>query len=185
MTLRLVEGPTTLPVTVAEAKANGRIDADAEDALVEALIRAALGYAERYCGMAFEAQTWEVVIDKFPENEIELPLGKVTGVESVSYVDEDGVIQVVASSDYVVDLVSRDGWVVPVHGFDWPLTMATINAVTVRFIAGAGTPDDVKQAILLMVEFWYEQRATASETAMQEIPFGSRAILDLHRRMFV
>lgn len=184
MTLRLISAPTTLPISVAEAKANGRIDNMEEDALIEGYIRAALAYAEKWCGLAFEAQTWEEVLDAFPTKEIELTWGPVASVTSVKYTDADGVEQTVDSADYVLDSVSRDAWVIPVSGFSWPTTMEVVNAVRVRFVAGAGTPADVRQAIMLLTEHFYENRAAAGE-AMHSIPLGVEALLGLHRRQFV
>lgn len=182
MSLRMVTPSATLAVSVAEAKANGRIDYNTDDALIETLIRAATAYAERACGIAFEAQTWELTLDGFPAAEIELGRGPLVSVTSVKYDDVDGAEQTVDPDAYAVDAASPDGWVVPVGA--WPATMATINAVRVRFIIGRGTPHDVKQAILLLVEHYNTNRAEASEAALATIPFGAAAILNLHRRMF-
>lgn len=182
MSLRRISGPATLPVTAAEAKANGRIDHDAEDALIEGLIGAALAHVEKSCGVAFEAQTWEVVLDAFPTGEIELPFGPVASVTSVSYVDSAGDDATVSADDYAVDTASPVGWVIPVDG--WPTAMAVANAVRVGFVAGAGTPADVRQAILLIVEHWYENRAASSADSLAPIPFGAEAIISLHRKIY-
>ena len=180
MTLRLIQGPTTLPVSVALAKANGRIETDAEDELVELYIKAALAYAERYCGVAFEPQTWEVVLDSFPQAEIALPLGPVVSVQSVKLDTDEGEVEVDALN-YEVD---RNGWVVPVSGYSWPTAMSAVNAVRVRYVAGEGSPDDVKIAVLLLAEHYYENRA-ASGDRIEAIPFGVEAHLTRHRRLFV
>jgi uncharacterized phiE125 gp8 family phage protein len=185
MTLRLITLPSTLPVTVAQAKANGRIDHDAEDSLVEGLIRAALSHVEKWCGRAFEAQVWEEVYDTFPANEIELTFGPVASVTSVKYTGTDGIEVTVSDTDYEVDLFSPRGWVVLNTGGSWPTAMETLGALRVRFVAGTGTPPDVAQAILLMAELWYEHRSTASAPELKPIPFGAMCLLELHRRMFV
>lgn len=183
--MKIITPPSTLPVSVAEAKANGRIDHDAEDSLIEAYIRAALAFAEKYSGRAFEPQVVEVTLDAFPDAEIELPFGPVVSISNVTFTDADGDEQTVDSADYVVDTASRDGWLVPAYGASWPSTMDTINAVRVRYVAGEGTPDDVKQAILLLVQHYYEHRATAAEKAVVNIPMGAQAILDLNRRIYI
>lgn len=187
MSLRLITPPTTLPVTVEEARANGKIEISEDDAFVEGLIRAALSRAERFTGRAFEPQTWEVTIDLFPDNEIELPFGPVTEVLSVKYTDTLGAEQTMSPIDYVVDLSSADGWVVLVEGVPWPTAMETINAVRVRYKAGDGTDKypDVKQAILLMVEHWYENRSHGSSDTVKPIPLNAEYMLELHRRQYV
>lgn len=178
--LRRAVGPD-LPITVAQAKANGRIDGDAEDALIETYIKAALAHAEKWTGVAFQAQTWELLLDAFPAHEVELPLGPVMSITSVSYVDADGVTQTTA--DYEVDLTPPErGWIIPTG--DWPATMETVNAVTIRFVVGNTPPDDVVAALLLLTEHFYENRAASGEE-VSPIPFGVEAILNLHRRLFV
>lgn len=182
MTLRLIQGPTTLPVSVALVKANGRIETDAEDELIEVYIRAALAYVERYCGYAFEPQTWEVVLDEFPDAEIEIPFGPIVSITSVKYDDADlGEVEI-GADNFEVDL--SGGWIVPVTDYSWPTALTTINAVRIRFVAGVGTPDDVKIAILLLAEHYYENRAATGEK-VEAIPFGVEAHLLRHRRMFV
>ena len=184
MTLRRVDDPTLL-VTVEQARANSRIDSDVEDDLIEAQIRAATAYAERWCGTAFVPQTWEQVLDAFPANaaEIDLEIGPITSVTSIKYDDPDGVEQTVDPANYRVDTVSRRGWVMLSEGAVWPETMATINAVRVQFVVGAAD-EDVKQAVLLVVDHWYQNRGASGEK-VEELPFGVAALLNLHRRLFV
>jgi len=181
MSLRRIE-VATLPISVAEARANGRIDADTDDSLVEIHIRAATAHAERLCGCAFSPQVWELVLDSFPSKEISLIMGPVSEVVSIKAIDLAGAEQTVDAADYVVDTASRVGWVVPVAS--WPATMETINAVVVRFITGTIEPD-AKQAILLLTEHYYENRADGSEASVTSIPFGVRELLSLHRRWFI
>ncbi len=181
MTLRRVTGPG-LPLTVEAAKSNGRIDIDAEDALVEGHIKAALAHAEKWTGATFQAQVWELVIDAFPEAEIAIPKGRVTSITSVGYIDTDGHAQTTA--DYETDLTPHDrAWVIPTG--PWPATMATVNAVTVRFTVGDVPPDDVRQALLLLTEHYYENRAATSDQQMREIPIGVYGLLAPHRNLFV
>ncbi|HMR51199.1 MAG TPA: head-tail connector protein [Amaricoccus sp.] len=177
MTLRLITAPADMPVTLDEAKAHLRVDGDHEDALIGSLIRAALAHAEKWCGQPFQEQTWEQVLDAFPAAEIDLEIGPVASVTSVKYDDGDGE-QTVDGADYEVDTVSRSGWVVPAAGFAWPTALDGVSAVRVRFVVGTSAPLEVKQAILLMIGFWFESREAA------EMPGGAYALLNLHRRMF-
>lgn len=183
MTIRQVAPPATLPVTLAEAKTHLRVTHDEDDALIMGLLRAALAYVERDTGRAFESQTWELTIDRFPTSEIMIPMGPLVSVTSVIYTDADGLAQTVPSLDYEVDTVSETGWVSP--SVAWPAPMATINAVRVTFVVGLGTPEDIRQAILLILGLWYDNRAAASDVAMQEIPFASLCLIKLHRHIYI
>jgi len=170
--LRLITAPAVEPITLVEARLHLRIDAagsppiHADDTLVTALIKTARNYLdgrEGRLGRALITQTWELVLDKFPVNEMRIPLPPLQSVTSVKYDPPSGGEQTVLSSNYIVDAVSSPGWIVPVTGFAWPATMDTINAVRVRFVSGYGDeasdlPDPIKQAMLLMLGHLYDNR---------------------------
>jgi uncharacterized phiE125 gp8 family phage protein len=184
MSLIRITGASGSPVTVEEAKANARVTDDAEDDLVQTLIDAATAHCEMLSGVAIGAQTWELVLDAFPDGDIVVDLGPVTSVTSIKYLDEDGAEQTMSASDYVVDVASRSGRISAPDG--WPTASETLNAVRVRFVTGTDAPKDVKQAILLLVTHWYDNRAAVviGATAV-DVPLGVAALLGLHRRMFV
>jgi uncharacterized phiE125 gp8 family phage protein len=160
--LRLITPPASLPVTLAAAKAWLRVDHADDDDAIAALLGAAVNLLDGrngILGRALEAQTWELVLDRFPVAEIRLPLGPVASVTSVAFTDPEGAEDTVSAEDFELDNVSGfEGWVVPRAGFSWPATMETINAVRVRFVAGTGTPEGVRQALLDMVAARYDTR---------------------------
>lgn len=156
--MRLVTPPEP-PITLEQAKAELRVDHDDHDALIQSYIEAATAYLDGPTGryrQAIMPQVWEETFDAFPGSEIRLPFGPVLNVVSVGYVDAGGADQTVSADAYVVDAYRGPGWVVPVSA--WPSTMATINAVTVRWTAGMGEvcPPDVQQAVRLMLHFYYD-----------------------------
>lgn len=185
MSLRLVTPATAFPISLAEAKTHLAVDRADHDAMITALIAAAVAAVEKSTGRLFAPATWEMVLDAFPAAEIHIPAGPVTGVASVTYADADGVAQVVDPADYEVDTASADGWVVPVAGAVWPATMATINAVAVTFTVGGSMPVDVRQAVLLLLGLWYDNRAAATAAPMTEVPLATESLLHLHRRYYV
>lgn len=141
MTLRLITDATVEPVTLAEARAWCRIDADdtSEDALLSALITSARQVAEHETGRVFLLQTWERVVDAFPEAEIELAPREVIAISSIKYIDTAGAEQTLAPSAYVLDRDSEPCFALPAVGYEWPDTLDTANAVRVRFTAGYGS----------------------------------------------
>jgi uncharacterized phiE125 gp8 family phage protein len=100
-------------------------------------------------------QTWETAYDAFPTGEIKIPFGPVMSVTSVTFDTASGE-ETVSSSDYEVDV--HGGWIVPGTSVSWPSPLETINAVRVRWVAGMGDecPADIKQAILLLVQQYYD-----------------------------
>lgn len=190
--LRLIDAPVVEPITLAEAREQLRLIASGspathpEDSLIEVLITAArqhLDGRDGWLSRCLITQTWELVLDRFPLNEIRLPLAPVQDVDSIKYDDVNGAEQTVSPSDYVVDTVSEPGWVVPVSGVVWPTTMDTINAVRVRFTAGYGdtaddVPEPIKWAIRLIVAHLYQNREpmnfenSAVETLLKPFQVG-------------
>lgn len=182
----LVTPPADPVVTLAEAKAHCRVDSSDDDDLITALVAAATSHLDGWSGIlgrALMPQTWEVSFDCFPAREIRIPLGPVASVTSVKYVDTDGVTQTVSSDDYETDLTGVEGWVVPVADFDWPETMDTVNAVTVRWVAGTGCPPAIKQAVLLLVGHWYENREASANSNLVALPMAVDALIAPLRRV--
>ena len=147
MTSRLLTPPTTLAISLEDAKASlridptGDVDADAAtDMLVTAWIAGITAHAENYLGRAIIEQTWRVALDAFPDA-IKLPAPPVISVTSVKYLDENGVQQTLDPADYLLDAESEPGWLVPEYGFRWPTTYDQVNAVTVDVLCGYGDDD--------------------------------------------
>lgn len=169
--LSLVTGPTTEPVTLADAKSHLRIDTTDEDAYLSALIKAAREKLEQDMRRAFVQQIWEMFMDCFPD-EITIPLPPLVSVTSVKYLDTAGTEQTLATSEYVVDAKSEPGRIALAYGKSWPSTRDTVNAVTVRFVAGYGAagatnseqkvPDGIRHAVKFLVAHWYENREPIS-----------------------
>lgn len=167
MALTLVTAPTDLPINLGQAKAQLRITASDEDALILGYIRAAvanLDGRDGTLGRALCTQTWELALDKFPAVDfIRLPLPPIQSITSVKYVDGDGVQQTFSSANYNL---TADKGVSPMvrlaYGQSWPATRNQPDAVTVRYVAGYGAmndvPETVRQALLLMVAHFYETR---------------------------
>lgn len=189
MALKLITAPSTLPVSLAEAKLHLRIDAADEDALVTALISAATQGAEQETGRAIMPQTWAVTLDAFPEA-IELMRTPVQSVTSVKYFDEAGVQQTLPGSLYSLDNSEDAGfaYVVPAYDTDWPDTRDQVNAVEVIYTAGyadaAAVPEIIKAWIKLRVGALFENReAWTLGKSIEPNPFVDR-LLDPYRLGF-
>jgi uncharacterized phiE125 gp8 family phage protein len=185
MATRLITPPAAEPVTLAEAKEHLRVDFSQDDALISALIEASRIYCEQFTARVFITQTWELVIDKFPANEIMIPFPPLQLVTSIKYDNGAGVEQVLGAAQYEVDDASQPGWVVPVTT-GWPASIwEGINSVRIRYVAGyapgtdspidlaANVPQSIKSAILLHVAQLYEQREDiVVGTIVSRVPSG-------------
>ena len=133
-------------------------------------------------------QTWDYFLDAFPSgSSIKLPRPPLQSVTYLQYTDEDGVTSTFSSSSYMVDANSEPGRLVLLAGESWPTdALYPAAAVNLRFVAGYGAAADVpqwsKQAILLLVGHWYENREAVLTGAMpREIPFGVARLLGLRK----
>lgn len=188
MALTLITAPAVEPITMAEAREHLRVDHTDDDTMIALYISAARANAEAFLGIALVAQTWELTLDAFPADEIEITLAPLIEVTSVIYLDLNGDEQTLNASEYTVDLASVPGRIAFVTS--WPSTDDVINAVRVRFIVGHSVDSpldltdipDIKAGILLTIGTLYANRETvvAGTTAVQ-LPWGVEALLRPHR----
>jgi uncharacterized phiE125 gp8 family phage protein len=194
MSLKLIAAPTTEPIDIDTAKAHLRVDTTDDDALITALIVAAREGAEQITGRALILQTWELALDGFWDREavhgrhayrITLPKPPLVSIASVKYLDESGVLQTMAESDYLLDDHSEPARLMPAYGTCWPVTRCQANSVLIRYEAGYADADSVPQQIkswmLLQIGAMYENRENvAALTNLVQMPFADR-LLDASR----
>jgi uncharacterized phiE125 gp8 family phage protein len=186
MAIKVVTAPALEPVTLGEARLHCRVDVDDDDDLLLRLIMSAREYAEQREWRAYLTQTLELYLDCWPaRNEIRLPRPPLQSVTSVKYYDEDDVEYTLASTTYMVDAVSQPGRLVLKADQSWPTaTLRPANAVVVRFVAGWASLGDlplrIKQAMLLLIGHWYENReATISGTVSRQLDFAVASLLGI------
>lgn len=163
MSYKLISPPSEEPVALAEAKLHLRVDVAADDALIGALIIAAREQAEHLTGRALCTQTWDLILDAFPEA-FRLRNAPIQSVVEVVYLDANGASQSLTLADTLLDNVSAPGYLVPAYGKAWPESYAVPNAVRVRYICGYGgavaVPQSIKAWMLLCIGTLYAQRET-------------------------
>jgi uncharacterized phiE125 gp8 family phage protein len=176
----LIEGPAAEPVLVAEAKAHLRVDGDAEDDLIGALIAAARVAVETEIRRVLIAQSWRAFVETWPADGVILPVAPAMAVDEVRAIDAAGVTIVLEAEEYEFD--PADGSVVidPV---------AAAVRYEIDFTAGYGTsgidvPQPLRQAVRLLVTHWYENRSAVilgdNPAAM---PLGFGELVAPYRRM--
>ena len=179
--LRRATAPAVEPVTLAEAKAHCRVDASADDALIQGYITTAREWVEDYIDRALVTQQLVMRLDAFPL-EIELPRppmiasGTATAVTITYVTGEAGGTATLSASSYRVDRDSTPGVIRNLYGGSWPSHLLDQNSVTVSWWAGYGdaasVPQRVKSAILMCVHELYEKRGDG------QMPAAAMRLLD-------
>lgn len=183
--LSLVSAPAAEPLTATEVKAHCRVEITDDDTLIESQITAARQLVEKFLRRRLVTQTWDLFLDRFP-SEIRVPYPPLVSVSSISYVDTSGSTQTLSSTLYTVDAYREPGRIRPAYGQTWPATRCHVNDVTVRYVAGFGAasavPKAIKQAMLLILEHWYENRGqVVVGSIVNEVPIGAEDLLWAHR----
>lgn len=191
---KVTSSPAVEPVTLAEAKVQCRVVDTSEDSLITALIVAARQHCENYLNFALIDQQITAKFAAFPigARSIQLPMSQLRSVTSVSYVDSDGAAQTFSSANYLADTFSNPGNIYLVAGIEWPTSVASQNsAVSVVYQAGlsanaAGVPQSIKQAMLLLIGHWFENRESVIVgTTASAVPMTVEALLNPYRLLGV
>lgn len=168
MALKLIQA-AALPITLELLKAQLRVDTPDEDVLLQFYLDAAveqLDGPEGILGRAIGTQTWELLMDEFPDGPMAFPIPPLQAVTSVKYLDAQGVERTVPQNEYAVDVLSSPGWLIPADS--WPEVFGTPNAVTVRFVAGyVNTPARLQLAIAMLVADMMANREATIDRRLQ------------------
>jgi len=189
MALVLKAAPEVEPISVAEAKAHLRVDADNEDALIAQLIVAARMFVERTLGLALIAQGWSYFLDAWPCSAcVALPIAPLQSVDAVTLHDATGGSTEIGPEAYAVDVLSQPARIV-FKGSPPQLLARDLNAFEIAFTAGYGeeaadVPAPVRQALLLLAAHWYERREpVVLGASAQEVPATVAGLLLPYRRV--
>ena len=153
------------------------------------LITAARRVAEARTGRALITQTWEQVLDAFPEKEIRIGMLPIQSITSVKYYDTDGILQTMNAADYVLDADTLPGWVLPAQDVTWPSTLDMAQAVIVRFVAGYGgagssVPADIRMWIAAQIAASYDRPDGLVVGNAQPLPFMDGLLDEARIRLF-
>lgn len=143
-----IDPPPIEPISLAETKAFLRVDHEADDALIQALIQTARESLESYLSIALirRSMQFSTSLEECSSRVVKLPRWPVISVDAV-IVDGESV------SDPDIDLRKRPSSLVIERG----------SHVEAEFTAGYGegaddVPAPLRQALLLLVARHYEKR---------------------------
>jgi len=161
-----------------------------ENSLLSGLRDAAQNVTENYINRKLTTQTWKIYFDEFPsEQAFEIPYPPLVSVPStgIKYTLSSGGSTTFSSTKWNQDIVSEPGRVVLGYNDDWPSnTLETNNPIEILFNCGyksTNRPQAIKQALLLMIGSWYENREEiiVSGQSFQKMPIGTKSLLDPYR----
>jgi uncharacterized phiE125 gp8 family phage protein len=178
MSLQRLSGPALEPVSLDEAKLYLRVDTNADDDAIAAMIASARTLFERETDRALLDQDWDFILDRWPEpgcdgrRVIDLPLGPVSAISEITVSDGAGGATDVPSSDYVADFAG--GRLTEVAAGKWPLPRAAAAGIRIAFTAGFGAsaedvPADIRGVLLALVGELYENRGGDLDLASPRI----------------
>jgi uncharacterized phiE125 gp8 family phage protein len=188
--LELVAPPSVLPISVADAKAHMRVDLSEDDVLIGGLVAAAVEATDGqgFLGKAMVTQVWRQWLGNSP-SDVRLAIGPVQGITAVKYYDTAGALQADTLGNYETIGTAAARYVRPKAGFSWPTAMVRADAIAIEYESGYGdgagdVPEPIRLALLMLVAHWYENRATAGEKRLEDLPFGFDDMLMLYRSTF-
>lgn len=194
--LTLVTAPTEQPVSLAEAKVHCLEDTAEQDTYITSLILAATAHCDYQYGITGRAlitQSWSIA-DSGPSLDLtfSIPITPVKSLTSITYFDSSNVSQTLDVDDFQLIQSGMQAYIVPDDGTDWPDMFDRVDALTVEVVAGFGTvasglvPPTIKQAILVLVCHWFENRETVVIGAEpRSVPFMFDTLIAPHRRVII
>lgn len=182
-----VSAPASLPVSLAEAKEQLRVDTSADDDFIQRLVEAATEQldGDGELGRAMINQSWAEWSGPSPEA-VKLTMGPFQSLTSVEYYDTDGTLQTATLSDFET---RKDGDFVtcrPKTGFSWPATQDRDDAIKITYVAGFGAtsadvPQPLRHAVLMLVTHFEQNRSAIADRAMFEMPMAVERLVGRYR----
>lgn len=174
-TLRLVTDATAEPVTLADLKIYIGLSTvtTVEDTLLNSMEKAARHYCENYTKKPCLPQTFQLIVDEWPENDEftlpRYPLSTSTADVVITYLDAvSGNSTTLNSTVYGIDHYAEPPRIFLNDGSEWPSHYTQRNAITVQFIAGCtlttaapatdNCPEEMETWIKMRVKQMYDNR---------------------------
>lgn len=187
--LEVLSQPAYEPVSLTVMRQWMRVDAadTSYDAVLAMLRKAMREEAENLTHRVFVQRRFRLSLECWPLDQqysqrIYLPNPPLASVESVQYYDSSGVLQTLATDQYVVHAEYEPAFIVPAWSVVWPTTRAVPNAVQVSFTAGysPGSPQDepgVQETLPEKLKLWMAAKAGTLSEFREQILAGQMSVI--------
>lgn len=162
-----VSEPASEPLTLAETKAYLKIGNNSDDTLITDLIVTVRKAAEQFLSSSLITQSWKLSYDKYTPSCINLPMGPVQSVTSVTAITRDGSQSVISSAGYYLSSGNRK------LVFDAsPLShRVEIIYVTGYGATAANVPSPIRYGMLAHIDAIFDGRAGQHTLPQQAMEF--------------
>ena len=185
-TYQVITPASTYPVSLTEAKSHLKVDTTADDTYITSIIKAATQLSEEYTNRFFI----DTIIDQTCSDFAQLQTlfkSKVSAVAHVKYYDSDNSLQTLSATIYDTQLQYEPSQIQLADDKSFPEITKRNDAVVARYTVGYGSaasdvPEIIKQAILLTLGNWYENRMSViTGRTTTEMPMSAKFLLDTYK----
>jgi uncharacterized phiE125 gp8 family phage protein len=183
----LLTAPAVEPVALADAKAYLRVAIDDDDAVIAALIAAARSHIEAQTRRALITQTWRLIRDCWPpDGRIAVAPVPLRSVVAARIYDAGGTTHAIDANVFIADKAAVPAILSIVPGtLTEPGRAAAGIEIDVEVGYGsapADVPESLRQALLLLVTHWYENRGLiATGQTVAVLPMAIAALIAPYR----
>lgn len=172
MTLQLISQAAQMPVSLAELRDFLKISHQSEDALIAGYIRAATGACENFTGRKLINQQWQMTLNDWGSNIIDIPLTPVLSLDKIEYWT-DAAFSEISAGNYLLDKDSFGPRIMPAAGFIWPDPDRDVEGIRITVTAGFGSsqnevPHDIRLGILHWIASIYDEAGAGQAAIMAE-----------------
>lgn len=185
--IQIITQPAAEPITLAEAKAYLQEDQDHNDAMITVLIIAARQLAEEFLFRKLISQKVKEYRSTL-EKEMTLCFPNVSSLESIKYLTDDDTESADIKTNFALINVSEPAELVAKNNYSLPSPYNRKDTIRIEYNTGFATasavPAPIKQAMLLMIGKWYENREDEefiSRTSSLRMTSASKMLLQPYR----
>ena len=174
-------------VTVTDVKTHLRIGEDIEDELLEIYIGSARELCEADTNRSLKLKEYMLYLKEW-YGKIILPYPPICQIKAITYIDEYGIEQTLPRGYY---LINRNGdLILSDIVLETRLNSEVEDAICIHYEAGYKSTDiiaepnkelvlpvAIKQAILLLVGYFYENRENVSQVNQVELPISAKHLI--------
>lgn len=182
----LLTAPAVEPLSLAEAKAFLRVEHDADDDVIGALIASARIHIEAQTRRALITQGWRLSLDAWPaDGRVAVRPAPLAALTAARVYGSDGDATTLDLQSFVVDTAGSSIAFAP-----WALAQPGRAAagialdVTVGYgVAASDVPQPLRQAVRLLLGHWYENRGLATLGAVTVLPATVASLIAPYRML--